>query len=152
MGINRRSISNRMGWDIVSGPEIGHWVAKWLDRGFFENRSVALGLKKNNKIIAGVIYENFNHASIWCHIAIIEKITPKFLSAIFDYPFNIAQIEKIIAPVGSDNDESIKLVKNMGFEEEGRIKNARPHGDIIFFTLCRDKCRFLNKRYSKRIQ
>ena len=140
-----------MGRDIVSGPDVGHWVAKRVDYGFLETRANALGLKRNNELIAGVIYENWNHQSIWCHFAIESQLTPAYLAAIFDYPYNICQVGKIICPVGSDNEQSIKVVKKMGFTEEGRIKEGRPHGDIVFYTLRRDDCRFLNKRYSKRI-
>ena len=140
-----------MGRDIVSGPDVGHWVAKRVDYGFLETRANALGLKRNNELIAGVIYENWNHQSIWCHFAIEGQLTPAYLAAIFDYPYNICQVGKIICPVGSDNEQSIKVVKKMGFTEEGRIKEGRPHGDIVFYTMRRDDCRFLNKRYSKRI-
>ena len=140
-----------MGRDIVSGPDVGHWVAKRVDYGFLETRANALGLKRNDELIAGVIYENWNHQSIWCHFAIQGQLTPAYLAAIFDYPYNICQVEKIICPVGSDNEQSIKVVKKMGFTEEGRIKEGRPHGDIVFYTLRRDNCRFLNTRYSKRI-
>ena len=140
-----------MGRDIVSGPDVGHWVAKRVDYGFLETRANALGLKRNDELIAGVIYENWNHQSIWCHFAIQGQLTPAYLAAIFDYPYNICQVEKIICPVGSDNKQSIKVVKKMGFTEEGRIKEGRPHGDIVFYTLRRNDCRFLNTRYSKRI-
>ena len=140
-----------MGRDIVSGPDVGHWVAKRVDYGFLETRANAVGLKRNNELIAGVIYENWNHQSIWCHFAIQGQLTPAYLAAIFDYPYNICQVEKIICPVGSDNEQSIKVVKKMGFTEEGRIKEGRPHGDIVFYTLRRNDCRFLNTRYSKRI-
>lgn len=141
-----------MGWNIISGADVGHWVAKRVDFGFLESRSVALGLKREDKIIAGVIYDNFNHQTIWCHFAIEGKLTPAFLAAIFDYPFNTCKVEKIIAPVGSDNEKSGKVVKNMGFTEEGRIKEGIPHGDIVFYTLRRDDCRFLGQRYCKRIE
>lgn len=78
-------------------------------------------------------------------------MTPSFLAAIFDYPFNVCQAGKIIVPVGSDNKESIALVKNMGFEQEGRIKDAHPEGDILLFTLARDACRFLAPKFQQRI-
>ena len=122
-----------------------------VDYGFLETRANAIGLKRKDEFIAGVIYENWNHQSIWCHFAIQGQLTPAYLAAIFDYPYNICQVEKIICPVGSDNEQSIKVVKKMGFTEEGRIKEGRPHGDIVFYTLRRNDCRFLNTRYSKRI-
>jgi RimJ/RimL family protein N-acetyltransferase len=151
VGGNRRCVSDRMGWNITKGSEVGQWVAKRIQGGYFEGRSEAIGLERDGELVAGVIYENWNHRSIWCHIAIEGRLTPEYLAAIFDYPFNTCQVEKIIVPVGSDNEQSIKVVKKMGFTEEGRIKEGRPHGDIVFYTLRRDDCRFLNTRYSKRI-
>ena len=140
-----------MGRNIVNGAKVGHWVARRIRGGYFEERSQAIGLECDGELVAGVIYENWNHQSIWCHIAVEGKMTPAYLAAIFDYPFNICQVEKIIVPVGSDNEQSAKVVTNMGFTEEGRIKEGRPAGDIVFYTLRRDDCRFLNERYSKRI-
>ena len=140
-----------MGWNITSGAIVGHWVAKRIRGGYFAERSNALGLEKNGELVAGVIYENWNHKSIWCHIAIDGRLTPRYLAAIFDYPFNICQVEKIIVPVGSDNEESIRLVEKMGFAEEGRIKDARPEGDLILFTLARDACRFIGEKHGQRL-
>ena len=140
-----------MGWNIVGGEQVGHWVARRIRGGYFAERSKAIGLECNGELIAGVIYENWNHQSIWCHIAIEGRITPAYLAAIFDYPFNVAQVEKIIVPVGSDNAESLNMVKKMGFVEEGRIKDGRPDGDIVFLTLARDSCRYIKERYGKRL-
>ena len=140
-----------MGWNITSGAHVGHWVAKRIRGGYCAERSNALGLERNGELVAGVIYENWNHKSIWCHIAIDGRLTPWYLAAIFDYPFNICQVEKIIVPVGSDNEESVRLVEKMGFTEEGRIKDARPEGDLILFTLSRDACRFIGEKHGQRL-
>jgi RimJ/RimL family protein N-acetyltransferase len=59
----------------------------------------------------------------------------------------VLNVEKIIVPVVTDNQKSIKLVKNMGFAEEARIKDGSPNGDIIFMTLAKENCRFLGVRY-----
>ena len=141
-----------MAYTITSDHEVGHWVAKRIRGGYFEERSQALGLLKDDEIVAGVIYENWNHQSIVCHIAIEGRITPAYLAAIFDYPYNVMQVEKIIVPVASCNNESLWLVMGMGFQEEARIKNAHPQGDLIFLTLERDKGRFPHERYAKRIE
>jgi len=132
-----------MGWNIVSDPEVGHWVAERIQGAYFEAQSSAIGLCRDEKIIAGVIYENWNKRSITCHIAIEGRLTKSYLRAIFDYPFNICNVEKIIVPVVQNHDKSLKLVKNMGFIEEARIKDATPSGDMIFLTLERQNCRFL---------
>ena len=140
-----------MGWDIAKGPEVGHWVAKRIEGGYFEGRSEALGLKRDGELVAGVIYENWNYQSIWCHIAIEGRLTPGYLAAIFDYPFNICQVEKIIVPIGSDNAEGLRLVRKMGFVEEARIKDGRPDGDIVFLTLAQKNCRYIKERYGQRL-
>jgi RimJ/RimL family protein N-acetyltransferase len=119
--------------------------------GYFAERSEAIGLRRG-EIVAGVIYENWNHQSIWCHIAIEGRLTPEYLAAIFDYPFNVCQVKKIIVPVGSDNEDSTRLVIKMGFSKEGRIKDARPEGDLVFWTMRRNDCKYLGDRYALRIK
>lgn len=136
-----------MGWNIVQGAEIGAWVANKIDGCYYSETSSAIGLQKNGQTIAGVIYENWNKASIFCHIAIEGRLTKAYLKAIFDYPFNVCKVKKIIVPVVSNHHKSIKLVQNMGFIEEARIAEGAESGDIIFLTLTKDNCRFLGVRY-----
>jgi hypothetical protein len=50
----------------------------------------------------------------------------------------------MIAPVSSSNSKIMKLLDNMGFAEEARIKDAAD-GDIVFYTLARQDCRFLHE-------
>ena len=147
MGIDRCGLSDRLGWHIVQGVEIGNWVAERIQGGYFAEQSSAIGLQKDAKTIAGVIYENWNKRTVFCHIAVEGRLTKAYLKTIFNYPFNVLNVEKIIVPVVKSNEKSIKLVQNMGFAEEARIKDGSPEGDIIFMTLARDKCRFLGVRY-----
>lgn len=132
---------------IVSNESVGHWVAEKLGSGYFAARSNAIGLMKDNKLIAGVIYENWNRRSIMCHIVVEGRLTRLYVGAIFNYAFNVCNVEKIIVPVESHNLKSIKLIENMGFTEEGRIKDSQPNGDIILYTMVKGDCRFLGDRY-----
>ena len=150
MGLNGRGVSTRMGWRIESGPEIGYWVANELKAGFFAERSRAIGLIKDGDIVAGVIYENWNGRSLIVHMVVKGRLTPAFIGAIFDYAYNVCNVEKTIAPVSSFNLKSMKLVENMGFTEEGRIKDAAPDGDMILYTLKKTDCRFLGERYGQK--
>jgi RimJ/RimL family protein N-acetyltransferase len=147
MGIDGHCLPTRLGWHIVQGEEIGHWVAQKIEGGYFAEQSSAIGLMKDGKILAGVIYENWNKQTVFCHIAIQGRLTKSYLKAIFDYPFNVLNVQKIIVPVVTDNQKSIKLVTNMGFAEEARIKDGSPLGDIIFMTLAKKDCRFLGVHY-----
>lgn len=140
-----------MGWHITSGPEVGEWVCSQTGGGYHAERSNALGLRKGEELVCGVVYENWNGRSIVCHIAFQDRLTPTYLAAIFDYPFNVCGVDKIIAPIGSKNVKALKVVSKMGFTEEARIKNADTDGDIVFLTMTREACRFLGHRYGQKI-
>ena len=140
-----------MGWHITSGPEVGEWVCDKTGGGYHAERSNAIGLRKDDELVCGVVYENWNGRSIVCHIALLDRLTPAYLAAIFDYPFNICGVDKIIAPVGSKNAKAVRLVRKMGFTEEARIKDADTDGDIVFLTMTREACRYLGHRYGEKI-
>ncbi len=140
-----------MGWHITSGPAVGEWVCEQTGGGYHAERSNAIGLRKGDQIVCGVVYENWNGRSIVCHIAFQDRLTPAYLAAVFDYPFNVCGVEKIIAPIGSKNVKALKLVSKMGFTEEARIKDADTDGDVVFLTMTRDACRFLGHRYGQKI-
>ena len=133
-----------MGWYITDGPAVGYWVAAKNNGQYHAESSVAIGLVRNDKIVAGVIYEDYNGKSVVVHIAITGRLTPQFVKAICEYAFITCKVNKAIAPVSSANVKSIKFVENMGFIEEGRIRDAAPDGDIIMYTLGKDTCRFIN--------
>lgn len=151
MGIYRHRVPNGMGWNIKSSPEVGEWVCSQTGGGYHEARSNALGLERDGEIVAGVVYENWNGRSVVCHIAILGRMTPAYLAAIYDYPFNVCGVDKIIVPVSSGNSKALRLVGKMGFTEEARIHNADTDGDIVFLTMARESCRFLGRRYGQKV-
>lgn len=140
-----------MGWHLITGREAGEWVAKQIKGHYAPHNSVAIGLKRYDRFNAGVLYEQWNGRSIVAHIAVAGRMTPAFLAAIFDYPFNVCGAHKVICPVPSDNIRSAKLARNMGFELEARIKDAAPTGDILIHTLSKADCRFLGTKYHGKI-
>lgn len=110
-------------------------------------KSTAIGLIKDNELIAGVWYEDFNEKSVTCHIAIKGQINKQFLAIIFDYPFIQLGVSKIIGPVRSNNTKAVKFDKKLGFKEEARLLDVFPDSDLIFFTMAKSDCRFLGERY-----
>ncbi len=151
MGINGRSVSDGVGWHIVSGDVVGHWVAAKIDGSFWAEKSTAIGLEKDGELIAGVIYENYNGRSLVVHLAIEGRINRKFLAAVFGYGFKTCGIEKAIAPVSSANTKIKSLVEKMGFVKEATVKDADPRGDVELYTMRRKDCRFLEDRYGKEL-
>ena len=151
MGIDGRSVPDRVGWHIVADHFVGHWVADKINGSYWAEKSQAIGLEKNGNLIAGVIYENYNGRSLVVHLAIEGRINKKFLAAVFVYGFKTCGIEKAIAPVSSSNTKIKSLVKKMGFVKEATIKDADPKGDVELYTMRREDCRFLEDRYGKEL-
>lgn len=143
MGVNRCRVSAGMGGNLVLGAAVGRWTAERVEGQYFEDGSQAIGLERDGKIIAGVIYEHWNGRTIVCHMAVEGRLTRQFIWTIFDYAYNQIKAEKVILPVASANKKSVKLVLNMGFREEARLADAHPTGDLVFYTLKRSDCRFL---------
>jgi len=129
---------------------VGPWVASRCNAIFTPDNSSTIGWVKDGRIVAGVWYEDYNQVSVTTHIAVEEPLTRRYLNVIFDYPFKQLGVQNIIAPVISDNDLSIKFVKKLGFEEKARLLDVFPTGDLLFFVMTKDKCRYIGERYGKR--
>lgn len=139
-----------MGGRVVCGPIVGRWVAEQTNGCFSEVTSTALGLQKETgEIVAGVIYENWNKRSVVAHMAVTGRLTRAFLGAIFRYAYEQCGVNKVILPVVSNNEKSNRFVKHLGFEEECRIYDSDPGGDIIIYTLKKSECRFLGDNYGQ---
>jgi len=129
---------------------VGPWVAQRCNAIFTPHNSSTIGWVKDGRITAGVWYEDYNQVSVTTHIAVEEPLTRRYLNVIFDYPFEQLGVKNIIAPVISDNELSIEFVKKLGFEEKARLLDVFPSGDLLFFVMTKDKCRYIGERYGKR--
>ena len=129
---------------------LGPWIAHRCNAIFTPDNSSTIGWVKNGRIVAGVWYEDYNKVSVTTHIAVEEPLTRRYLNVIFDYPFEQLGVKNIIAPVISDNDLSIAFVKKLGFQEKARLLDVFPTGDLLFFVMTKDKCRYIGERYGKR--
>lgn len=133
---------------IRTGEAVARWVCNRLGSSFTEG-SAGIGLERNGVLVAGVCYDNWTGRSIMAHIVIDGRLTRQYLYAIFHYPFTHVGAEKIYCPIVCTNKASINLCKKMGFDRETTLSDAHPDGDIYFYSLRRDKCRFTGVRYGK---
>lgn len=125
--------------------EVGAWVCSRLGSEFNERLDSAIGLERDGKLIAGVVYDNYLGGSICIHVASEGShwLTRDFLRAVFGYPFNQLQVRKLIGPVDSDNFEARRFDEHLGFIPEAVLKDAGRHGDLILYSMTRQQCRFL---------
>ena len=130
---------------------MGQWVCQRAG-GDFRVGGSAVGLEKHGQLVAGVIFDNFNGASLYMHVAAEGKhwLNREFLWFTFYYAFTIMRANVLIGLVGSKNDAALHFDKNLGFVETCRIPGAHPDGELVILTMTQQQCRFLVRR--KRVQ
>jgi len=139
-------------YTIVTGDAVGQWVAdRACDGRFYAPLSSCMGLMRGERLVAGAIFDHYNHRSIHLHMA-IERLTPTFLSALAHYAFDVAGVETVIAPVTAVNRRSRRAVEHAGFTLEATLKNIHPTGDVLYYTLHRDACPFSTSAYTSRLE
>ena len=130
---------------FVLGPQVVDWVSNKYGPIVVSPDSIGLGWVQDDKLVAGVVYEEFTEASIHATIVAEAPMVKGFLHKIFDYPFNQIGVEKIIVQVNSANKKSLELAYRLGFDEEGCIKGAYLDGDRIILTMTRNECKWLKE-------
>ena len=129
---------------LVIGDSVLEWVAKETKSAFVQSQ--AIGWAKDGKIVAGVVYSDWNGPNVVCHIASDGSkrwMTKKYLKTIFDYPFTQMNCDRITVYVGEGNKPSLNLVKKLGFTLEARLSSAHPTGDLLIHRLWKRDCRWL---------
>ncbi len=135
---------------IVIGQGVVDWVAAHMKRGEGYGLSVGIGMERDGELIAGIVYNEFNHCNINMHVAAIggNWMTREFLRIAFDYPFNQCEVRRITGFVEDDNEAALRFDKHLGFKYETRLEGAYEHdgkvGDIIVLKMLREDCRWLN--------
>jgi RimJ/RimL family protein N-acetyltransferase len=132
---------------------VGPWVSEKTGGTWCAGRGQAIGKLVNEKLVAGVLYEDFNGANVVCHIAGEGNWADRhFLGVIFDYPFNQLKVRRMTAPINGNNVKSIKLVEHMGFELESRLEQATLDSDLLLFRLFKDECKYLKGKYADSVR
>lgn len=129
---------------IFDAGVLGPWAAPRVGmKSYLPGSASSIGLVRGGRIVAAVLYTDFNGANLSCHIAIEGRITRQFLSIIFHYPFVMLGARRITGPVASSNARARKFDEHLGFEQEAILRDAHPDGDLIIYVMTADKCRWL---------
>ena len=109
----------------------------------------ALGLIRGGRLVAGVIYNDYSGMNAYMHVSAEEGcrwMTPAFLFAAFDYPFNQLGLQRVTAKVKGKNRKAISFIENLGFEYEGTMRHFFKDDDALIYGLLKARCRFLDMR------
>lgn len=103
----------------------------WKDENAF-NPASAIGISRNNKIIAAVVYNNYvttlQNEPLLCEMTIVSVdkrwATRHNLHALFAYPFHQLQLKRVQAICSADDEGVQQFLKKVGFTYEGTHRQA----------------------------
>lgn len=122
---------------------IGHW--EW-------GNYSAIGLEKDGKIIAGVIFNEYvpdTRCSIHC-AGDGNWLNREFLWMVFDYAFNQLNCKVVVNPVPVTNKPSMRFTEHIGFKPSLRLEDGAEDGDLMIFTLHKKDCKWLDNEKFRR--
>lgn len=136
---------------LTVGNHVVSWVAQHMRRGEGYGLSQGIGWLKNGCLVAGVVYNEYNHVNINMHVASVGKswLTREFLWAAFDYPFNQCKVKRITAFIEDENKAAIRFDEHLGFKYETRMKDAYVNGDTLLYVMRREDCRWLDLKRNR---
>lgn len=137
---------------IVTGQAVVEWVAKRTNEHGNFGAAVGIGWHRNGRLVAGVVFNEFNGVNMNMHVAAAENgwLTRQFLWTCFDYPFNQAGVRWVTGLVGEGNSAARKFDEHIGFVLEARLKDRHPTGDLLIYSMAKRDCRWINEDFAKR--
>lgn len=128
----------------LDAEAVGPWVCERAGGAWVPGRGTAIGWVNKGKLVAGVIFEDFNGANILAHMAGEGNFLKRqFLHFIFWYPFKQLQAKRVTLPIASTNEKAIRFVEHLGFEHEATLRDAHPSGDLVLYKMTSDQCRWI---------
>jgi hypothetical protein len=126
---------------------VGAWVAQEVGQTASWGDFYALGIVRGDKVIAGVVFNNFNGANATCHIAapVFTRMLPELICHSCNYAFNHCKLKRLTGMVPSNEPKILAFDKHLGFEEEFVMKDGAPGADMHILVMRPDTCRWLRK-------
>lgn len=118
------------------------------------NQCTAIGLEKDGKLLAGVIYDYYNGVNVCMHIAALEGkrwATKSFLHMMFWYPFEQLGCSRMTGFIPENGNPAARNFAEQlkGIELEGRMADAHPLGDMLIFCMKKENCTYLRIKDGK---
>lgn len=133
---------------VYNLPSVCRFVSEHIPgKDEFAPTDPSIGLLKDGKLIAGVVFNNYCGSSICMHVASTEKgwLNKEFLRACFRYPFHQLKVNRITALVRADNEDALRFDEHLGFKREGLIRRGDDDGcDLHLLGMLKEECRWLN--------
>ena len=130
---------------------LGQWVCDQTGGKYTDE--VCIGLETDGRLVVAALYNDYNGASIRMHVAANSPswlAQREFLYFAFGYPFLQLGCNLVIGIVDSENVKARRADEWLGFELAACLPNAGRRGDMLIYTLYRERCRFIGDHHGRR--
>ena len=150
-GSENRTRHEPLKWLFGFDREIIEWVSQRLENSAF-GPAKAIGLAKDGKIIAGVVYHNYRLDGIEMSIATEDKhwANRNTIRTFFAYPFEQLKCNRVTALVREDNIKSRDMVNRLGFVKEGCLRKALQNKDLYIYGMLKEECKWTGEIHERR--
>ena len=132
---------------VTDRDRVGAWINKRVALDFHYHDQT-IGLERDGELVAGVLYQDYNGANVFMHVASegAHWLNREFLWFAFYYPFVQMKVKRVTATVKSGNAASLRFVRHLGFTDEFTMVDGAPDGDLEILKMTKANCRWLNIR------
>lgn len=125
-------------------------VGAWMHAngaGRWREGVTCIGLERDGELVAAMMFDHYNGASIFAHIAITGRLSKDWVHRVCHYPFIQLGCQVVIGLVSEKNVASQRLAEHSGFVRGLAIPDADPSGALLIYTLTKDDCRVIRRPY-----
>jgi RimJ/RimL family protein N-acetyltransferase len=129
------------------------WVAKQIGIDGF-GPSVAIGVQRDGEIIAAAVYHDLRQGQIEASIAATSRrwASRSVLHTLFTYPFYQVGANRLLVQCSEANDKTMKIVRQLGFTEEGRLRQLYAPHDAVLWGMLRKECQWIKEKSNGKIK
>jgi hypothetical protein len=111
----------------------------------------ALGVIRNDQLVAGVVYHRHRPADFDIEVTIASDTPnwafPSTMRGLFAYPFEQLGCQRITSLIRKKNTRSRRFCEGLGFKLEGCARKAHlGREDLMIYGLLKPECRYLRKK------
>jgi len=126
------------------------WAAERTGGGRFRPDAYTIGLERDGKLVAVVVFDGFSECDCNIHIASDGTrawMNKELLLRTFAYPFVQLGYRRITGLVPAKNAQALAFNEHLGFEREGLCRYGLPDDDLVIMGLLRERCRFIPEHF-----
>jgi RimJ/RimL family protein N-acetyltransferase len=117
---------------------VGAWVAERIGYSSPWGGYYAMGAELNGELVSGIVLTDFTDSNASAHIAVSKptKFLPELVAHTVLYAFGQLGLRRLTGFVEAGNEKALRLNRNIGFVEEGVMRQAGTGGqDVIVLVL-----------------